>query len=1327
MVAVQAGAKVEVSAAAQGGAAGRLAVRGSSLALDGELVGRAGAGARSGSVDLDLGSLSATPFSALNSGLNAGGFAEERQLRLRSGDIAVAAGDHVDARRVTLTADTGRIDVAGTVGTGAAQGGALVNLFADAGITLADGSRIVANGSNAGARGGEVRVATRSGTLAFASGAEIDVRAGEAGPAGSVIFGVSRDDNNVMGATSLQGTVRRGTGDNRASVDVEATRVYNVAGSVDIDTLGSDHAAFVASADTPAVTGALRDEIGLINGARVLGATEVRSQGGLRLDTAWDLTNENWLAEGKPGTLTVRAAGNLTVSQALGSPNDNILAGDTWSLRLAAGADLSAANPLAVLRPEQLPADSGSLLLTGANAKLRTGTGRIDLAAARDIRIDNVRATIYTAGRIGATDTEANGNNRWAVDGGGITMLAGGAVVGAMNETGTSAGDLWINEWLRRPRTSQTILRNGQQTDWWSYRPRFQQAVGTLAGGDVDVVAGGNIQNLDAMLPTSGRTYRDGQGVRQVDVQGGGNLNVRAGENIAGGSFLVSRGEGRVEAAGDVGVDRRTQLYVMGASSGAVPEGAGIDVIAGGAVALQSVFNPTAMIMRGRETGDPATGPSFGSNSTVPFFSTYASNSWAGAQSKSGDVSYRFAADGGQWRAIAPGATSALANQLSVYNSVLPPNLALIALDGDIVGSEIPGAMTTMPSASASVTLLASQSLRNVGLYVSDLDPALVATPTNFIFRSSVIDGLSVQATRDSARIVRRVHDQPFLFELQALEGSFLGSQGDAIYLPGVGRVRAGVDVVNANLVLQNLDKSDVTEVRADSGDIRALATLDMRGPGRLLLQAGRNIDLGTGSVLATGSAANSRLPTDQSARVTFVAGVDGEINLPKMDAAYAEIIALNKASADIIDLYRQLGTEPDAARVLAATNIAALAQGDPAYARFVALDQSAPRALTAYKDALRTQALPLGPTADSAAAVNLYRLLNTEADVAKLSAAGSLAALAAGPGGSIYSAYVALEQRYPRLFADYVQRRGEGAIPTGVTPIVFSNALAQVMAEVARPEDVKGGNIASFQTSIQTYGGSDIDLWAPGGNIVVGLTSLPADRTVGVLTVAGGAIRGVSSGDFNINLGKVLTAQGGDILLFSSQGSIDAGRGAKTSLSTPPPVRTPLFAKVVIDGVETEVQVGVKVSLPTSAAGSGIQTLSSDPDGLGPLVTPKAGDVFLFAPAGAIDAGEAGIRSSGNIVLNAQTVLNGSNISSSGSSQGVPVVASGSLASSLAASGSTSDSGAKAAQDAAKNAAEAARSATASGMQKPNILTVEVLGFGEKNCKEQEKDCFAK
>ncbi len=1317
---LDADARIDVSAAAQGGGAGRLGVKADGAVLAGQLVGQAAAGARSGSVSLDLGSLGDASFSDVNTRLNTGGFGEERQLRLRDGDITVAATDHVAARRVTLAADSGSIDVRGVVGTGAAQGGAQINLFAADGLTLGAGSELRAGATAAGARGGEVRVATADGELVFDRDARIDVRAGQAGPAGSVVFGVTRGDNNVMNTARLEGTVQRGSGTTAASVDLEATRVYDAdATGTGMNPYAVDHQSFIATT-TRAPVENLRDENGApLADARVLGATELRSRGNLTLGTDWNLRDERWLADGRPGTLTVRAEGDLTVRASIGSVDDNIIAGDTWNLRLAAGADLSAANPLAVRTIGELPADSGSLRLEGANAKLRTGTGRIDLAAGRDISIDHVAATIYTAGRIGAEDTEAGGNNRWAVDGGGISLQAGGQISGAIG-----SGDLWVNEWLRRPRTTLPQLQTGQKTDWWTYRPRFQQGIGTLGGGDIDVVAGGDVRHLDAMLPTSGRTYTDDAGVRQVDVQGGGNLTLRAGGDIAGGSFLVGRGSGRVEAGGDIGTERRTQLYVMGQSSGELPAGAGIDLLAGGSVRLQNVFNPTAMLQIAKAGSGRETGPSFGSGTNAPYFFTYAPNSWAGGQAKSGELSYAYGGLGGQWRSFNASQEGALSNFLGAYSGALPPRLSFVAFSGDIVGADAGslGAITTFPSPQAQVRMLAGRNLERPEVRVSDMDPSLVPTATNYIQTTASLTGLSLTPNNATPRLVQYEDRPDRAFELQALDGSIFASPGHAIVFPGAARVRAGQDIVGVYLTLQNLRPGDVSEVRADNGDIRSPNTLDIRGPGRLLMQAGRNIDLGlAGGVTASGNVNNPSLTEGESARVTLVAGVRGPIDLSKMDGAYEEIKTLNDKdrAARIIDLYQQLGTETDAAKVLAAADIAALAREDAAYAAFVSLDQQAPRAFSAYKDALRTGSLPLGAS-ESAAASRLYALLNAEPDLARLRSAGSVAALAEGPGGERYREFVALEQRYGRVYSDYLLRRGEGAQPTSVAPIVLSDALAQVVGEVAPPASVGAGSIYSYQTSIQTYGGSSIDLWAPGGDIVVGLTTPPGDRTVGVITNGGGDIRSVLGGDFNINQGKVITAQGGDILLFSSQGSIDAGRGAKTSVTTPPPRR-----EIVRD--DDGNAVGVRVVISNAAAGSGIQTLTSDPDGLGPLAAPDAGDVYLFAPAGSIDAGEAGIRSSGNIVINALSVRNASNISAGGSSQGVPVAVSGSLAASIASSGGTGDGGSKAAQDAAKNAAEAARSATASGVQKPNILTVEVLGFGDKNCKETERDCFAK
>ena len=72
-------------------------------------------------------------------------------------------------------------------------------------------------------------------------------------------------------------------------------------------------------------------------------------------------------------------------------------------------------------------------------------------------------------------------------------------------------------------------------------------------------------------------------------------------------------------------------------------------------------------------------------------------------------------------------------------------------------------------------------------------------------------------------------------------------------------------------------------------------------------------------------------------------------------------------------------------------------------------------------------------------------------------------------------------------------------------------------------------------------------------------------------------------------------------------------------------------------------------------AEGSGIRALTYDPDGVdGPLKAPPAGNIYMFAPKGVIDAGEAGIAGR-NVILGAVQVLNANNIIFSGTSVGVP------------------------------------------------------------------------
>ncbi len=1315
-----------------GGDAGSLRIAADTVALQGTLQGTAEATAASGRFALDVKRGDLLDFSVLNTALNSGGFNEAREIRYRQGDLRVRAADVVQGRELSLSADAGRIDIEGTLHARSSRGGAKVDVWAANGLSLT-GAQVLADGTGSEASaalsdGGQVRMGTAGGTLSFDAGSVIDVRPGAKGKTGNVSFTVARDAANVVAPVSLDGTVRgiRGANGNAAQVALEAQRVYDANGGLDLTGYAADHAAFINGNDGSALLGGLRGDVN----ATLRGATELRSTGDLNVDTAWDLTSSDWLAGGKAGTLTLRAGGNLTIGNALGMPNDNLLAGDTWNLKLVGGADLTAANAMAV-KPlaEVAGADSGNVLLSGNTAKVRTGTGSIEIAAAADFRLGSTSSVVYTAGKIGAADTAANGNNRWSQGGGSISIKAG------RDASGVDAPDELVTEWMRRNFSRTNIL----PAEWWVYRPNFQQGVGTLGGGDVRIEAGRDVRQLSAMLPTTGRN------ADALDVQGGGNLQVHAGNDVVGGSFLVSRGLGQIVAGGDVGGSSLpTQLFLMGVSSGEAPAQANVSVVAGRGVAVQSVDNPTALP---QDTSTPGLGPGLGNgggNRALTFF-TYSPNSSVQLLAESGDlnIGYRMAGT----RRLRSADYVGPAEAPGAY----PATLIAAALNGDISLESTAGSpIVTFPSPQSTVSLLANGSVFDPNLIVSDRAPDSMNDVSRPLLWNAGSGSFSSFDRLVSSNLTGRIVDRPvsagLRFDIQGLNGDVRSSVGlSDLRLPAESRIRAGRDIRNLALTLQNLDASDVSEVRADTGDVVPTG-IEMRGPGSLLIQAGRNVDVGTaaiingpsnlGGIIATGNNANQSLANSDAAHLTITAGVRGDVNPALFKATYEDLIALNGQTDAILAFYRALNGDADRAAVRSATSVQDLAARDKTYAAYVALVTRYPGVLRAYQTADSTGSLPLGTSAEARQATALYELLNRETDAAKIANARSLADLAQGTqGGNAYAAFAGLDALYPRVFADYRARRGRGALPQGLTPIIMSDALAEVTALAVPAGSVGKGSIFTPFSSIQTYGNSrqpdsscvgqcsgqgDIDLWAPGGSVIAGLTTPIEGITNGVVTNGGGAIRSVVGNDFIINQGKVLTAQGGDILIYSSGGSVDAGRGAKTSLSTPPPTKTPIL------GPNGEVT-GYTYTIPASASGSGIQTLTSDPDGIGPRTASAPGSIYLFAPAGAVDAGEAGIRSSGNIVIAAQTVLNASNISAGGSAAGVPVAVAGSLASSLAASGGTADNGAKAAQDAAKNAAEAARAATASGVQKPNILTVEVMGFGDKNCKEQEKDCFAK
>ncbi|WP_317204042.1 filamentous hemagglutinin family protein [Janthinobacterium sp.] len=235
-------------------------------------------------------------------------------------------------------------------------------------------------------------------------------------------------------------------------------------------------------------------------------------------------------------------------------------------------------------------------------------------------------------------------------------------------------------------------------------------------------------------------------------------------------------------------------------------------------------------------------------------------------------------------------------------------------------------------------------------------------------------------------------------------------------------------------------------------------------------------------------------------------------------------------------------------------------------------------------------------------------------------------------------------------------------------------------------PGDI--GYYDQLDGGVHTDFGGAISVLAPGGRTLVGVDGgfAPGSGS-GLLTQGEGEIGIYARDSILLGQSRIFTTFGGNILAWSAQGDINAGRGAKTTVVFTPQRR-------VYDGLGN-----VTLSPTTPSSGAGIATLNPIPE-----VPP--GDIDLIAPLGSIDAGEAGIRVSGNVNLAALQVVNAANIQVQGKSVGVPTVAAvnvGALSNASAAAAQATT----AAQDMLQRERAGARQA------QPSVFTVRVLGFG--------------
>jgi hypothetical protein len=254
-------------------------------------------------------------------------------------------------------------------------------------------------------------------------------------------------------------------------------------------------------------------------------------------------------------------------------------------------------------------------------------------------------------------------------------------------------------------------------------------------------------------------------------------------------------------------------------------------------------------------------------------------------------------------------------------------------------------------------------------------------------------------------------------------------------------------------------------------------------------------------------------------------------------------------------------------------------------------------------------------------------------------------------------------------------------------------------------------GDLTLQFSRIYTLSGGDINLVVPGGGIDVGLANPPSTvasrppSTLGIVAEGTGNVDIYAKNDVNVNSSRIFTLGGGNILIWSNEGSIDAGLGAKTSVSAPPP-------SILIGSDGT-----VSIDFSGAATGSGIRTNQTAP-------TTPPGNVDLIAPVGTVNAGDAGIGAAGNINIAAQSVIGVTNINFGGTATGVPALVSN-VSASLSAASNAASGTSNAATSSVNGGTADKESAAPLAQNALSWLDVFVTGLGEENCKPDDIECL--
>jgi len=1036
-----------------------------------------------------------------------------------------------------------------------------------------------------------------------------------------------------------------------------------------------------------------------------------------------------------------------------------LLGGSSSSYRLVAGADINAVDPIAV----SAGTNAGNVNLdghfsvqytaTGGDGKtlnfpttVRTGTGSIAIASAGDIDwLDHMTpAVVYTAGEPASSTAAGTGVSVTNTGSNAATaMVPDFLVSGLVNPE--HAGDILLNAQGSINAIEQVADASGNVTGvagndtsqfWWPWMQTGNAADGSRSsinfanfdqgvmsvGGNVAVHAGGHISDLSVSLPTTWYANAAGNAVTTV---GGGNLSVHADGDILSGVYFVAKGQGELSAGGKIGADLSytapAPINEFGGLSTPVSTLLGAqdtqwDVLARTGADIGGIYDPSyARIdtsLAGLLPANKADGQSYSPTSSAHLVTTQ------------GDLILDSVSLPGFLFSYGGSAASGSYN----LGAVLPASLDLGALQGDV---HVLGAGGLYPSATGNLSVFADGSVTfasqvytlydagNVGPVVApsfgliDAGSSLLPSPlhplggdvANYqsLFDGAYLDngvnnnfkGELHQATplhaSDSTPVRIYALDGDIVDGVQAPNGAMMDQLVLQPDKPAL--IQAGRDIVDLSFIGQQVHRSDVTRIVAGrdiydtpyyTGALNIYAPRNLNyayvpsillgGVGNLMVEAGRNLGpltsqvdiqskLSTGYVYETGintigNLVNPNLPHD-GANVSVLFGVAPGIDAGGFFAQYL--------------LNHPEGTDGFASLV-------------PDLVGFMQQWEAGKVVDTGFaQDRVNVSLTPQQAEAAFQQLPSSAQELFVQREFFKLLA--QVGADYNDPSSPYYQqyarGYAAIESLFPASYGYTNNGAGKGG----------RNGEAQT---------VDTGDLDIRSSTIQTQQGGDVSILGPGGQALIGSVNAPPVITndqgqvvagpngMGVLTLEQGSIDMFTDRSVLLAQSRIFTEQGGDMVIWSSNGDINAGQGAKTVAEIPPPTYV------------CDVDAFCLIDARGQVSGAGIATLQT-------ISGAPTGSVYLVAPRGTVDAGDAGIRVSGNLVVAAAQVLNADNIQVQGQKIGVPVAQSVNVGA-LSAAGAAAGAVSKVAQDMAKQ-----QQNDALGKQ-PSIISVQVLGFGDNS-----------